>query len=104
MFGIVPLLRIRRSKCLRQTSRATPLERLRHTLIAFDPAATREDQQGGHFILKVDIEGGEFPLFKQAAEDGTICEYVKMGNHADLYVEVHPEFGNVMEHIKKLRE
>jgi hypothetical protein len=64
---------------------------MRQTLIAFDPAATPEDQKGGHMIMKVDIEGGEYPLFKQAADEGTLCEYVKMGNQADLYIEFHPQ-------------
>jgi hypothetical protein len=85
---------------------------MRQTLIAFDPAATREDQQGGHFILKVDIEGGEFPLLHQAAKEGTLCEYVKMGNQADLYIEFHsqrvtgrnPLFGNMKENRKKLED
>jgi hypothetical protein len=45
---------------------------IRQTLTAFDPAATGEDQQGGHFTLNVDIDGGEFPLLKQAAEEGTL--------------------------------
>jgi hypothetical protein len=62
---------------------------MRKTLIAFDPAATPEDQKGGHMIMKFDIEGGEFPLVEQAADEGTLCEYVKMGNKADLYIELH---------------
>jgi hypothetical protein len=64
---------------------------MRMTLIAFDPAATPEDQKGGHIIMKVDIEGGEYPLFEQAANEGTLCEYVKMGNQADLYIEMHSQ-------------
>jgi hypothetical protein len=85
---------------------------MRKTLIAFDPAATPEDQKGGHMILKVDIEGGEFPLLKQAADEGTLCEYVKMGNQADLYIEFHsqrvtgdnPLFGTMKEHRKKMED
>jgi hypothetical protein len=84
---------------------------MRQTLLAFDPAATREDKQGGHFILKVDIEGGEFPLLEQVAKEGTLCEYVKMGNQVDfLSIEFHPQhvtgklpaFGNMEEHRRKL--
>jgi hypothetical protein len=83
---------------------------MRQILIAFDPAPTLEGQRGGHFILKVDIEGGEYPLLKQAAEEGTLCEYVKMGNQADLYIEFHsqrvtgrnPLFGKMKEHRQKL--
>jgi hypothetical protein len=85
---------------------------MRKTLIAFDPRATPEDKKGGHFILKVDIEGGEFPLLKQAADEGTLCEYCKMGNQADLYIEFHsqrvtgknPLFGNMKGHRKKLED
>jgi hypothetical protein len=85
---------------------------MRQTLIAFDPAAAPEDKKGGHFILKVDIEGGEYPLLKQAAEEGTLCEYVTMGNQADLYIEFHsqrvtgknPLFGNMKGHRQKLED
>jgi hypothetical protein len=85
---------------------------MRKTLIAFRPDATPEDKKGGNFILKVDIEGGEFPLVQQAAEEGTLCEYVKMGNQADLYIEFHsqrvtgknPLFGKMKEHRQKLTD
>jgi hypothetical protein len=85
---------------------------MRQTLVAFDPRATPEDQKGGHMILKVDIEGGEYPLLKQAADEGTLCEYVKMGNQADLYIEFHsqrvtgknPLFGSMKECRQKLED
>ena len=55
----------------------------------FDPKATDEDKKGNHFILKVDIEGGEYPLLHQAVEEGILCEFVKMGNKADIFIEFH---------------
>jgi Methyltransferase FkbM domain len=44
-----------------------------------------------HLILKVDIEGGEYPLLHQAVEDGTLCEFCKAGNTADLFIEFHSQ-------------
>jgi hypothetical protein len=64
---------------------------LRKTTTAFDPNATPEQKTGGHLVLKVDIEGGEYPLLHQAVNDGTLCEYVKMGNTADLFIEFHSQ-------------
>jgi Methyltransferase FkbM domain len=62
---------------------------MRMTFKAFDPKATDEEKKGNHFILKVDIEGGEYPLLHQAVADGTLCEFVKMGNKADIFIEFH---------------
>lgn len=62
---------------------------MRKTLQAYDPAATDSEKKNNHLILKVDIEGGEYPLLHQAVEEGTLCEFVKMGNAADLYIEFH---------------
>ena len=62
---------------------------MRKTLAAFDPAADAGQKKGSHLILKVDIEGGEYPLLHQAVEEGTLCEFVKMGNTADLFIEFH---------------
>lgn len=44
-----------------------------------------------HLILKVDIEGGEYPLLHQAADDGTLCDFCKAGNTADLFIEFHSQ-------------
>lgn len=62
---------------------------MRKTLRAFDPLATEDEKKGGHLILKVDIEGGEYPLLDQAVSDGTLCEFIKMGNTADVFIEFH---------------
>ena len=62
---------------------------MRKTLKAFAPGATEADRKGNHLVLKVDIEGGEYPLLHQAAKEGTLCEFVKMGNRADLFIEFH---------------
>lgn len=64
---------------------------MRKTLVAFDPKATEDEKKGGHLILKVDIEGGEYSLLHQAVEEGTLCEFVQMGNTADLFVEFHSQ-------------
>jgi len=64
---------------------------MRKIMVAFDPDASEEDKKGGHFLLKVDIEGGEYPLLAQVAKEGTLCEYVKMGNQADLFIEYHSQ-------------
>ena len=42
-------------------------------------------------LLKLDIEGGEYPLLHQAVEEGTLCEFVKQGNTADLFIEFHSQ-------------
>lgn len=62
---------------------------MRKTLKAFDPSASEDERKGSHLVLKVDIEGGEYPLLHQAVEEGTLCEFVKMGNTADLFIEFH---------------
>jgi Methyltransferase FkbM domain len=62
---------------------------MRMTLKAFDPKAAEADKKGSHLLLKVDIEGGEYPLLHQAVAEGTLCEFVKMGNTADLFIEFH---------------
>jgi Methyltransferase FkbM domain len=62
---------------------------MRMTLKAFDPNLSEDEKKGTHLLLKVDIEGGEYPLLHQAVADGTLCEFVKMGNTADLFIEFH---------------
>jgi hypothetical protein len=64
---------------------------MRQTLRAYDPAASAADKTGNHLVLKVDIEGGEYPLLFEAAEEGTLCDFVKAGNTADLYIEFHSQ-------------
>lgn len=64
---------------------------MRKTLTAFDPNAADSQKKGNHLILKVDIEGGEYPLLHQAVEEGTLCEFVKLGNTADLFIEFHSQ-------------
>jgi Methyltransferase FkbM domain len=64
---------------------------MRKTLQAFNPTASKAEKKGGHFILKMDIEGGEYVVLQEAARDRTLCEYIKMGNTVDLYVEWHGE-------------
>jgi Methyltransferase FkbM domain len=74
---------------------------MRKTLQALSPTASTAEKKGGHLILKVDIEGGEHSLFSQAASDRTLCDYIKMGNTVDVYVEWHGGsfFGGKNEHL-----
>eukprot|EP00580_Thalassiosira_gravida_P017883 CAMPEP_0201659744 /NCGR_PEP_ID=MMETSP0494-20130426/2515_1 /ASSEMBLY_ACC=CAM_ASM_000839 /TAXON_ID=420259 /ORGANISM="Thalassiosira gravida, Strain GMp14c1" /LENGTH=619 /DNA_ID=CAMNT_0048137365 /DNA_START=137 /DNA_END=1996 /DNA_ORIENTATION=+ len=45
---------------------------------------------GGHLILKIDIEGGEYSVLKEALESKLLCEYAaRRGNRVDLAVEFH---------------
>jgi hypothetical protein len=44
-----------------------------------------------HLILKVDIEGGEYPLLHEAVVEGTLCDFCKAGNTADLFIEFHSQ-------------
>ena len=62
---------------------------MRMTLEDLQEGSQREG--GGHLLLKVDIEGGEYPLMVQAAEEGALCDYVARGNQADLFVEFHSQ-------------
>lgn len=64
---------------------------MRKTLRAFAPDASPEEKKNNHLVLKVDIEGGEYPLLAQAVKEGTLCEFVKMGNQADLFIEFHSQ-------------
>lgn len=62
---------------------------MKRTLQAFDPNAGEDDKSGGHLLLKVDIEGGEYPLVTEVSESGVLCDYVALGNRADLLIEFH---------------
>jgi Methyltransferase FkbM domain len=66
---------------------------MRMTLKALDPKASEQDKKGSHFILKMDIEGGEYPLIREAIVNGTLCEFVALGNNVDTIIEYHdPDF------------
>ena len=70
----------------------TVSELLLMTMKQFDPnMIPQEDRKGGHLLLKVDIEGGEWPLILEAANNGTLCHLAEMGNKVDLFVEFHSE-------------
>jgi hypothetical protein len=62
---------------------------LNFTSIAFDPNASASARTGGHLLVKVDIEGGEYFLLRRAAETKFLCRYIAMGNTVDAYVEYH---------------
>ncbi len=42
---------------------------------------------GAHVIIKIDIEGGEFPLMNEAIT--ALCEYTKAGVRVDMILETH---------------
>eukprot|EP00934_Nitzschia_sp_Nitz4_P003309 Nitzschia sp. Nitz4//scaffold133_size116822//93328//94563//NITZ4_003819-RA/size116822-processed-gene-0.66-mRNA-1//-1//CDS//3329535432//3299//frame0 len=44
---------------------------------------------GGSLLVKMDVEGAEFGVLKEAATSGVLCDYVKHGNNATLVVEFH---------------
>lgn len=78
---------------------------MRSTLAAFHPNAPEQDKSGGNFILKVDIEGGEYPLLHRAVEDDTLCEYVRLGNSADIFIEFHsPKVTGKHDYVGKTKE
>jgi hypothetical protein len=49
-----------------------------------------EKTKGAHVIMKIDIEGGEYPVMNEAI--GTLCDYTKAGVRVDLILETHGEY------------
>lgn len=62
---------------------------MRQTLLPFSKNASDEEKAGGHLVVKVDIEGGEYAFMEEAAMSNLLCEYRSMGNTVDLIVEYH---------------
>lgn len=61
---------------------------LQSVLSGFGADAGRKGD--GHLILKIDIEGGEYGVLKEALESGLLCDYAsERGNRVDLAVEFH---------------
>jgi len=61
------------------------------TLKGLDENATEEDKTGGHLLLKVDIEGGEYALTQEVVASKALCNYVAMGNTANVIIETHSQ-------------
>jgi hypothetical protein len=61
----------------------------RKTLRALNPSSAEAEKKGSHLIIKMDIEGGEHFVLPREVKDGTLCEFVKMGNTVDVYLEWH---------------
>lgn len=60
---------------------------LRQVLSGFDTNELRakdERRNGGHLILKIDIEGGEYSVLKEALESQLLCDYAKRGKQKHL--------------------
>lgn len=58
-------------------------------MLPFKESATPEEQKGGLLIIKMDVEGAEYQVLKEAAMSGVLCDYVKRGNRVVLIVEFH---------------
>lgn len=44
-------------------------------------------EKGAHVLIKVDIEGGEYPMMNEAIE--TLCNYTSAGVRVDMILETH---------------
>lgn len=62
---------------------------MKRTLLAYSPIATPDEKSGGHLIVKVDIEGGEYALLEEASKSLLLCDFLNMGNTVDLIIEFH---------------
>ena len=62
---------------------------VKRTALAYKPGATPEEQTGGLLIIKMDVEGAEYQVLKEAAASGVLCELAKKGNRIVLIVEYH---------------
>ena len=62
---------------------------MRSTLLPFKPGATEGEKQGGHFIIKIDIEGAEFQVLKAEANGNVLCNYATLGNKVVVIMEFH---------------
>ena len=59
------------------------------TMLALKKDAFPEDKSGGILIVKVDIEGAEYQVLKEAAASGVLCKLTELGNRVVLVVEYH---------------
>lgn len=62
---------------------------VKRTALAFKPDATPEEQKGGLMIIKMDVEGAEYQVLKEAAASGVLCDLAKKGNRIVMIVEYH---------------
>jgi len=62
---------------------------VKRTALAYKPGATPEEETGGLFIIKMDVEGAEYQVLKEASASGVLCELVKKGNKVVMIVEYH---------------
>jgi hypothetical protein len=44
---------------------------------------------GNHLLLKIDIEGAEYPVLDEAYTSGILCDYAKASVQVDLLIEIH---------------
>jgi hypothetical protein len=61
----------------------------KQTALAYKPGATPDEQTGGLIIVKIDVEGAEYQVLKEAAATGVLCDFAKKGNRIVMIVEYH---------------
>ena len=47
------------------------------------------DEAGGVVVIKMDIEGGEYPMLAEAVESGVVCDYIRRGGEVRWMIEFH---------------
>lgn len=73
-----------------RASNATDVEVMGYTLPTLMKQTLAEGPRS-HLILKIDIEGGEYALLRQVADDGALCRFIARGGRVDAYVEFHSQ-------------
>jgi hypothetical protein len=58
-------------------------------MLAMTEGASPEEQSGGLLIIKMDVEGAEYQVLKEAAASGVLCKLKELGNRVVFVVEYH---------------
>ena len=45
--------------------------------------------RGGHVLIKMDIEGGEFGVLEEAYQSDVLCQYAQAGVTINIILETH---------------
>ncbi len=61
----------------------------KRSVLAYKPGAIAEETKGGLLIIKMDVEGAEYQVLKEAAASGVLCDYIQKGNRVVMIVEFH---------------
>ncbi len=62
---------------------------IKSTALAYKAYATAEETTKGSLIIKMDVEGAEYQVLKEAASSGVLCDYIQKGNSVIMVVEFH---------------